>query len=212
MKREETITKEINKLFSFANCFIMCYIIYPNKRAQIESSAGSIGNSSKKGKNTHNTFLKAIIMDESTLSVMKLFWTFENIQENIWNAIPDFQDLRELRLKPRQVKAIISIYLQECAEQVPLTLQQLANKLHIQKTSASLLLSSLLEAELICRSTDPDNRRYIRLTVTDRGRAFGDAILNAANQEIHAFMNKFTQEEQQTFLGLAAKINHQTAD
>lgn len=151
-------------------------------------------------------------MDESTLSVMKLFWTFENIQENIWNAIPDFQDLRELRLKPRQVKAIISIYLQECAEQVPLTLQQLANKLHIQKTSASLLLSSLLEAELICRSTDPDNRRYIRLTVTDRGRAFGDAILNAANQEIHAFMNKFTQEEQQTFLGLATKINHQTAD
>jgi DNA-binding MarR family transcriptional regulator len=53
----------------------------------------------------------------------------------------------------------------------PLSQQDLAVRLRLEKSSVSRLVADLERRELLTRERDPENRRLYRLRLTERGRA-----------------------------------------
>ncbi|OLE28549.1 MAG: hypothetical protein AUG44_07140 [Actinobacteria bacterium 13_1_20CM_3_71_11] len=62
--------------------------------------------------------------------------------------------------------------LHELDTDTPLSQQELADRLHLEKSSVSRMAAELERRGLIARERDPDNRRFYRLRITPEGRAF----------------------------------------
>jgi DNA-binding MarR family transcriptional regulator len=61
--------------------------------------------------------------------------------------------------------------LHELDAGTPLSQQELAQRLGLEKSTVSRLVADMERDGLLTRDRDPDNRRYYRLRITDRGRA-----------------------------------------
>lgn len=98
----------------------------------------------------------------------------------------DLKDLRELRhlfqLLARQydlllkhcscnmdINTVECTILYELKYSNQLTLNELTGKLNVDKSTASRNVQKLVERSLVQRLTDPDDRRYIQLSLTDKG-------------------------------------------
>jgi DNA-binding MarR family transcriptional regulator len=53
-----------------------------------------------------------------------------------------------------------------------LSQQDLADQLYLEKSTVSRMVADLERKGLVERARDPDNRRFYRLRLTDKGRAF----------------------------------------
>jgi DNA-binding MarR family transcriptional regulator len=53
----------------------------------------------------------------------------------------------------------------------PLNQQDLADRLHLEKSTVSRLVAGLEGRQLLVRERDPGNRRFYRLRLTETGRA-----------------------------------------
>lgn len=52
----------------------------------------------------------------------------------------------------------------------PLSQRDLAERLHLEKSTVSRLVAEMAADDLLVRDRDPENRRYYRLQITERGR------------------------------------------
>jgi DNA-binding MarR family transcriptional regulator len=74
-------------------------------------------------------------------------------------------------LSPHQVRALRVI------GEAPLRPGALAERLHIAPRSATEVVDSLVEASLVDRAPDPNDRRAVTLAISDHGRHTLDAVL-----------------------------------
>jgi DNA-binding MarR family transcriptional regulator len=88
-----------------------------------------------------------------------------------------------------------------------LSQRDLAQRLHLEKSTVSRLVADLESRNLIVRERDPANRRLYRLRITDRGRA-AHAQLSADYHEQYVAMTAALSpaERDALLLGLPALI------
>lgn len=145
-------------------------------------------------------------MERDIMAFMNLYEVFGYIQEQAWNSLPQAGNRQIDALNNRQIKAMMIIYMRNAAEKEPLTLNRLAGFLNLKKAAASILVSDLAEKKLVSRDVDPNNRRFIRITLAARGRKLGDAITAEAAAHVSRIFDNLTAEERSAFTAVASKV------
>jgi DNA-binding MarR family transcriptional regulator len=97
--------------------------------------------------------------------------------------------------------------LHELDRDRPLSQQDLADRLNLEKSSVSRMAAELERRGLIARERDPDNRRFYRLRVTPEGRALHARMRGTFHQRYTDWVAELTGTEREALLtGLAALV------
>jgi DNA-binding MarR family transcriptional regulator len=95
--------------------------------------------------------------------------------------------------------------LHELDADVPLSQRDLAQRLHLDKSSVSRMAAEMERNGLLVRQRHPGNRRLYRLRLTDRGRELHLGIAAAFHQQYLGWASAMTPAELDALLtGLAA--------
>jgi len=87
-----------------------------------------------------------------------------------------------------------------------LTMGELSQALSVPLYTATRMVDSLVAAGLAERLSDPDDRRIVRVTLTDDGLRFHEAINADVTRNIQRIMACLTTEEQDILIALFRKI------
>ena len=145
-------------------------------------------------------------MDQDVLSAINLVRVFSVIEEKAWSALSKTRGKQADDLNARQVKAMMFLVLREKENGEPFTLQQLANSLAMKKAAASLMISNMEDKKLLFRKIDKQNRRYIRIQLTPKGRKQAEAVLNLASKKIAEVLNSLKDADRKSFMQIATQI------
>jgi len=88
----------------------------------------------------------------------------------------------------------------------PLAPKQLMQATLFSSGALTPILDKLEQKHLVRRLTDPDDRRGVLVTLTNKGRHVIDAALAERERENLALANALSKEEQETFSRLARKL------
>jgi DNA-binding MarR family transcriptional regulator len=97
--------------------------------------------------------------------------------------------------------------LHELDTGTPLSQRDLAERLHLEKSSVSRLAAEMERNGLLIRERDPANRRLYRLRLTDRGRAMHASMATAFHTHYEQWVEAMTPAERDALLvGLTAFV------
>ncbi|MFL7038932.1 bifunctional helix-turn-helix transcriptional regulator/GNAT family N-acetyltransferase [Vibrio lentus] len=101
----------------------------------------------------------------------------------------------DIALPPIQAHTLIEI------EQQPLTVNQLADKLNIDKSNASRAVNNLAKNSLIQTSPHPNDKRSVVASVTEQGKSTLAKLHNQQNQFYDSVLERLTEAETQQVSG-----------
>ncbi|MGB8645059.1 MAG: MarR family transcriptional regulator [Anaerolineae bacterium] len=87
----------------------------------------------------------------------------------------------------------------------PLTMHELGEELDIPLSTATRVVDWLVEGGYVERHSDLQDRRIVRVALTDSGSQLYAAFNEFFNQRVEEFLRRFTPEERQTLLALLHK-------
>lgn len=97
--------------------------------------------------------------------------------------------------------------LHELDTDAPLSQQELAARLHLEKSTVSRMAAEMARKGLLVRERDLDNRRHYRLRLTDQGRALHARIASAFHGQYVRWVATMTAAERRALLtGLPALV------
>jgi DNA-binding MarR family transcriptional regulator len=97
--------------------------------------------------------------------------------------------------------------LHELDTGTPLSQQELAERLRLEKSSVSRLAAEMERRGLLVRERDPDNQRQYRLRLTSRGRTVHARMARALHARYEAWIGELTHTERSALLtGLPALV------
>ncbi len=82
------------------------------------------------------------------------------------------------------------------------TMSQLSSELMIPHATATRLAERLVRQGLAERLADPDDRRIVRVALTDRGREFHEVMKRFAVRRVKKVLGSLSREEQEKFVEL----------
>jgi DNA-binding MarR family transcriptional regulator len=97
----------------------------------------------------------------------------------------------------------------ELAEGGPLRLNDLAQRMGISAPTASRAVDALVELELAERVTDPDDRRAVRLDVTEAGRRRFDERQERVTAAVAPALAALTESQRRELASLLARLREQ---
>ena len=83
---------------------------------------------------------------------------------------------------------------------------ELVHLTHLKPPTVSVLLRRMEEEGYVTRITDEQDRRAVRVTLTDAGRAFDRAHLHRLSTNDHLAMQGLSAEEQATLEALLVRV------
>jgi DNA-binding MarR family transcriptional regulator len=97
--------------------------------------------------------------------------------------------------------------LHELDTEPPLSQRDLAERLHLEKSTVSRLVSEMERKGLVVRAPDPANRRTVRLRLTDEGRALHAGMAVSFHEQYVRWVSALEPAECDALLtGLAALV------
>jgi len=102
--------------------------------------------------------------------------------------------------------------LLEVESQQNITVTELSEKLTLEKSTVSRTVENLVKKGYLQREIPEDNRRTVKLQLTDEGEQTCENINWNNNQFISNVMDSLTEDEQKEFLRLFGKITKTMAD
>jgi DNA-binding MarR family transcriptional regulator len=97
--------------------------------------------------------------------------------------------------------------LHELDTGTPLSQQELAERLRLEKSSVSRMAAEMERKGLLVRERDPDNHRQYRLRLTSRGRALHGRMADTFHARYAAWVGELTHSERAALLtGLPALV------
>ena len=89
----------------------------------------------------------------------------------------------------------------------PLSQNDLAERLRLEKSSVSRMVAEMERKELVERERDRDNRRFYRLRLTDRGRNLHTSMATAFHERFARWAAVMTADERQAlYTGLSGML------
>lgn len=90
--------------------------------------------------------------------------------------------------------------------ETPPTMGELSTQLEIPLSSVTRMVDGLVRAKFAERRDDPNDRRVVRLRMTDRGNQFTEASMDFLRHRIQQLLGHFTADEQAQLLRLMTKL------
>ena len=87
-----------------------------------------------------------------------------------------------------------------------MTMGELSDALSVPLSTATRIADWLVENGYIQRFNDLEDRRVVRVALTDSGRGLFEAIDRYIRQRLHKILSCLTDEEMETFLSLVGKV------
>ncbi|MCY0898072.1 MAG: MarR family transcriptional regulator [Firmicutes bacterium] len=95
-------------------------------------------------------------------------------------------------------------------EHGPLSVSELAERLHISSPAVSQMIDKLATEGYVRRDSLGDDLRMVGVSLTDSGRLALAAALDAFRQRVNAILSPLDVEEKRTFVELITKISEAT--
>lgn len=111
-------------------------------------------------------------------------------------------------LPPMRGQGLLLGFLLE-EDNVPL--KDLVEKMDIRPSSLSELVRKLQRAGLVETQEDEQDRRSVRVRLTEEGRKRAQELNSARDEKLSAMFSGLTEEEQQSLLALLTKLNESLA-
>ena len=89
---------------------------------------------------------------------------------------------------------------------VPLSQNDLSERLLVDKSNVTGLIDRLQKAGLIRRNAVPDDRRRYHITLTDAGREEIDRVDPVYHAMVHRVMDRLADDEYRILVGLTRKV------
>lgn len=93
-----------------------------------------------------------------------------------------------------------SFILKILMEENGITLKEIGNRTLIDSSSMTVLVDKLEKDNLVARQLDPQDRRAIRIFITDSGRELANEVIMIANSFNAKLSNMIKSENQDAFL------------
>jgi DNA-binding MarR family transcriptional regulator len=90
--------------------------------------------------------------------------------------------------------------------QEPLTMSELSTELDVPMSSATRIVDGLVRGGMVERVNDPNDRRVVRVTMSQSGRELYETGMTHNKQRITRLLKDFTPEEQAQLLSLINKL------
>ena len=87
-----------------------------------------------------------------------------------------------------------------------LTMGELSNTLSVPLSTATRIVDWLVDNGYVERLPDPEDRRIVRIALTDIGRQLHQTIENYITQRVQQIISCLTTEERTTLLALVGKV------
>ncbi|MBI4494985.1 MAG: MarR family transcriptional regulator [Chloroflexi bacterium] len=91
-------------------------------------------------------------------------------------------------------------------QQEPLTMGQLSEALAVPLSTATRMVDWLVESSYVERLADPEDRRIVRVALTEAGRELYQAIHAFMQQRLEQLLRQFTAEEREQLIVLLRKL------
>lgn len=89
----------------------------------------------------------------------------------------------------------------------PLTMKEIAEKIHRTKATVTVLIDKLEKMEFVKREASANDSRYTYISLTEKGKTF-QAVFDNISTELNAMLHKnLTAEEISTLSTLLQKMN-----
>jgi DNA-binding MarR family transcriptional regulator len=92
----------------------------------------------------------------------------------------------------------------------PVTQTDIANWMDRDTASVTLLIDRMVKKELVTRMRDLDDRRAVRLVITDKGERLFNQAKDPTVRQLLDIMSCLTEDETRVFIGLMEKIRDKT--
>jgi len=130
-----------------------------------------------------------------------LLWISDNIQ-----------DLVDLKLEPygiteSKLDLLLLLTLHSNRNAAPPTPSSIASRLGIRRASATAMLDWLEKRNWVERTENMDNRRMVRVEITEEGRQLVQKILPNFWAVLASLISDMTNEEQELLMNLFSKLN-----
>jgi DNA-binding MarR family transcriptional regulator len=89
-----------------------------------------------------------------------------------------------------------------------LTMGELSKSIAAPMSSTTRMINWLVDNGYAARLSDPDDRRIVRVTLTDEGRKLHEYIEGHIIKRVRETMQLLTQEEQETIIKVFDKLAH----
>jgi len=111
--------------------------------------------------------------------------------------------------REHQPNANYELFYRACSSIYPkgnVTMGEFSNALSIPLSTATRIADWLVDHGYIQRLADSDDRRVVRIALTDSGRGLFEAIDRYVRERLHKILSCLTDEEMGTFLSLVGKV------
>jgi DNA-binding MarR family transcriptional regulator len=88
----------------------------------------------------------------------------------------------------------------------PMTMGDLSRALDVPLSTATRIVDLLVKSNSLVRLPDPDDRRVVRVALTETGTAMYRAINDAMQRRVQRMLRPFTPEERETLIALLRKL------
>jgi DNA-binding MarR family transcriptional regulator len=126
----------------------------------------------------------------------ELFQTLKQFSRVKWEA-RSFE-----QLKPSECELLGTLYLILNNGEKAIPASALSQELNITPAAVTHLLNPLDENGFIKRHKDPDDRRYVLISLTSKGKKFTESLLEDETQKLELLVKHLGKENSKTLLRL----------
>jgi len=88
----------------------------------------------------------------------------------------------------------------------PMTMSELSEALAVPLSTATRMVDWLVKSDYVERLPDPDDRRIVRVRLTETGRKLYTAINDFLRQRVEQILSRFTVQERESLVALLRKV------
>ncbi len=88
----------------------------------------------------------------------------------------------------------------------PMTMGDLSRALNVPLSRATRIVDLLVKSDIVTRLPDRDDRRVVRVALTETGTAMYRAVNHSIQRRVERMLRPFTAEERETLIALLGKL------
>ena len=101
---------------------------------------------------------------------------------------------------------IMRIFVFLTSREKPPTMGEISLELNTPLSTATRIIDWLVQSDIIERVSDPDDRRIVRISMSNTGHEFYQTFLDYNKKRIEQLMSHFSTDEQVQFLKTTGKL------
>lgn len=138
--------------------------------------------------------------NKSTLFAMELLQLLKELSRIRW------EHNTNIELKPSEIDLLVFLYISINENKQALSASELSDVLKITPAGVTHLINPLEESSLIERLKDPNDRRIVRIGLTQKGKKIAESQFNLIFEKISGLIDYLGDEDSQAIIRLLSSI------